>query len=115
MKRETIRRVTKPTGILIGLPEPLGATCEGVLAQRGIRVLRVSHVAAACERIPVTMPELVVVPARMHPDERDMLVDRCVAVGASVLEIGPSETIEDLAKRLEDAADMALVRAMTRA
>src|SRR5262249_49491311 len=60
VKRETIQRVATPTAILVGLPDELAGTCTDVLGDGGLRVLRAGHVAAASERIPVVMPQLVV-------------------------------------------------------
>ncbi len=60
VKRETIQRKTSPGAMLIGLPETLAAASASALIDGGLRVLRVGHVAAACERIPVSMPQVVV-------------------------------------------------------
>ena len=110
VKRETIQRKTTPTAMLVGLPDALGPTCATALTDGGLRVLRVGHVAAAAERIPVIMPQLVVIPAGMSRSDSDLLADGCVAVGAEVLTVEADADLVKLSARLKDAANMALVR-----
>lgn len=112
MKRETIQRVATPTAILVGLPEPLVSLCTEALGDHGLRVLRVGHVAAASERIPVVMPQLVLVPTTMRVEEIEMLQDRCVAVGADLLRMAPTLTPEQVAGELKGAASAALMKAL---
>ena len=113
VKRETIQRVATPTAILVGIAEPLATACTDALADGGLRVLRVGHVAAACERIPVIMPQLVVVSTVIRPEDVDMLVDRCVAVGAEVVKVPPdAESNASVVKGLKDAANAALIRSL---
>ena len=104
-----------PTALLVGVAEPLATTCTDALGDGGLRVLKVGHVAAACERIPVTMPQLVVVASSIRQDELDMLADRCVAVGAEVLKV-PTDAAPGaaLTAMLKDAANMALIRSLRR-
>ena len=75
-------------------------------------MLRVGHVAAASERIPVVMPQLVLVSTTLRPDDLDTITDRCVAVGAEVVTIGPNENRVALAATLKAAAHTALVKAL---
>jgi hypothetical protein len=115
VRRETIQRVATPTALLVGVAEPLAASCTGALADGGLRVLKVGHVAAACERIPVIMPQLVVVTATLRQEEADMLADRCVAVGAEILKVAPDVTVDAALKStLKEAANMALIRSLRR-
>lgn len=115
VRRETIQRVATPTALLVGVPEPLAQTCTDALSDGGLKVLRVGHVAAACERIPVIMPQLVVVASNIRQEESDMLADRCVAVGAEVLKVAPDAAPDAALKALlKDAANMALVRSLRR-
>lgn len=100
--------------MLVGLDDELATACADTLADGGLKVLRVGHVAAACERIPVVMPQLVVVPASLRPEEAEPLNDRCVAVGAEVIRIAPEQDARELAVMLKDAANMALIRALRR-
>ena len=112
MKHETIQRVATPTAILVGLPEPLASMATEFLGDGGLRVLRVGHVAAASERIPVVMPQLVLVPTTMRAEELEILNDRCVAVGADVVAIAPETPAATLAAQLRTASTNALVKAL---
>ena len=114
MKRETLQRVATPTAILVALPDDLAATCTETLADGGLKVLRAGHVAAACERIPVTMPQLVIVMATVRPEEMELLNDRCVAVGAEVIQLALDADRRALKVMLKDAANVALIRALRR-
>lgn len=114
MRQQTLQRVASPTAILVTLAEPLATTVADLLADGGLKVLRVGHVAAACERIPVTMPQIVVVSTTMRPEDAESIVDRCVAVGAEVLKLEPDVDPASLKKRLKDAANDAVVRSFRR-
>jgi hypothetical protein len=113
VKRDTIQRVATPTAILVGVVEPLATVCNDTLAAGGLRVLRVGHVAAACERIPVVMPQLVIISTTLGPEDTDMLTDRCVAVGAEILKVAPESAVDGAIRAtLKDAANMALIRSL---
>lgn len=112
MRNETIQRVATPTAILVGLPEPLSSLCIEALGELGLRVLRVGHAAAASERIPVVMPQLVLVPTTIRPAELDSLNDRCVAVGADLLQLAPDTAPDALTALLKSAANVALIKAL---
>lgn len=112
MKRETIQRFATPTGILVGLPDELAAVCTDALGEGGLRVLRVGHVAAASERIPVVMPQLVLISATIRQDELEILNDRCVAVGAEVIRLATDIDRTALANMLRNAANTALIKAL---
>lgn len=71
--------------MLVDLGPRLTAACQETLASLGFRVVLVAHVPAACERIAVTMPLLLVADADAQQRERDELRDRAVAVGAEML------------------------------
>lgn len=113
MKGQTIQRVATPTAMMVGLPEQLAGRCTAVLAGSGLRVLRVGHVAAACERMPVAMPQLVLARADLEEGERELLADRCVAVGAHLLALDPEATLASLSPVLLEAAGAALLRAQS--
>ncbi len=83
-----------------------------VMADGGLRVLRVGHVAAASERIPVTMPQLIVVSSLMRADEFETLNDRCVAVGAEVLKLDPDTSERTTAALIRTASRNALMKAL---
>jgi hypothetical protein len=110
--KHTIQRVATPTAILVGLPEELAGVCTDALGEGGLRVLRVGHVAAASERIPVVMPQLVIVSSAMRADDFETLTDRCVAVGAEVLQLSTETDHAALATRLRSAANTALIKAL---
>lgn len=112
MKRETIQRIATPTAILVGLPDQLAGLCTDVLGDGGLRVLRVGHVAAASERIPVVMPQIVVVWTTIGQQEFDILNDRCVAVGADVFRVGPGTDLDELVTELKNACNMAFIKAL---
>lgn len=113
-KGATIQRIATPTAILVGLPEDLAAECIETLSDGGLKVLKVGHVAAACERIPVVMPQLVVTTTALNAQDAETLNDRCVAVGAEIIKITPGQDLRALAVQLKDAANMALIRALRR-
>lgn len=113
-KSATIQRVATPTAFLVGLPEPLASITDEILVDGGLRVMRVGHVAAACERLPVVMPQLVVALVTMLPQDAEVLADRCVAVGAELLKVSPEGNVEATKTLLRDAANMALIRALRR-
>lgn len=114
MKQRTIQRVVAPTAMLIGLADELASTCGAILTSTGLKVLRVAHVAAACERIPVAMPQLVLVSTTLPSDDRETITDRCVAVGAEVLRVEPNVDLQVFGELLRNAADTAFVRSLRR-
>jgi hypothetical protein len=114
VRGQTIQRVATPTAILVGLPEPLASWVADVLADGGLKVLKVGHVAAACERLPVVMPQLVVVPAALAQADRETIEDRCVAVGAQLKAIDVEAQPTMHLAMLKDAANEALIRALRR-
>lgn len=112
VKRETLQRITAPTAILVGLPDGVAAVANDVLVTAGMRVLRVGHPAGAAERIPVVMPGLVVMMTGLRDEELELLVDRCLAVGAETLSIAEEEA--DLESKLAEAGRTAFIRALKR-
>lgn len=100
--------------MIVGLPEDLASRSAEILTDNGLRTLKVGHVAAASERIPVVMPHLVVIPTTLSPTDDETLADRCVAVGAEVLKIAPGTDSRALELLLKDAANSAIVRALRR-
>ena len=78
----TIIRQVNMTAMLVG---PNGDVADKVaigFEHAYMRVVRVGHAAAACERLAVAMPQVVVVLGTLRADERDALSDRATAVGA---------------------------------
>jgi hypothetical protein len=114
VKRETIQRVATPTAILVAVPDDLSTLCADTLADGGLKVLKVGHVAAAAERIPVVMPQLVLLGSGLRPEELEAMKDRCVAVGAAVVHVAPGADRRDLASALKHAANTAFIKALRR-
>jgi hypothetical protein len=114
MKRETIQRVATPTAILVALPEPFATQCSDQLADDGLKILKVGHVAGACEQLPIVMPQLVLAPATMAAADLDSLEDRCVAVGATLMKVEPTADWNALRPGLRQAGNDALIRALRR-
>lgn len=110
--RGTLQRIPTPTAVLVVLPDALADTCQEVLADAGVRVLRVGSVAAAAERIPVTMPQLVVVSTLMSAPDLEVVNDRCVAVGAEILKLDPDTSPRATAALVRTSARNALIRAL---
>lgn len=114
VRQQTLQRVASPTAILVSLLEPLATTVAERLTAGGLKVLRVGHPAAAGERIPVTMPQIVVIPADMRADDAESISERCVAVGAEILRVDASSDPAVLAETLAEAASSAMVRSWRR-
>lgn len=112
MVRGTLQRIPTPTAVLVVLPDGLVRTCVEVLSEAGVKVLRVNSVAAAAERLPVTMPQLVVVSALMIPAELEIITDRCVAVGAEILKLDPETPENVTAALVRTSARNALIKAL---
>ena len=108
-----MQRIPTPTAILVGLPDNLAETCTQTLDDAGVRILRVGHVAAAAERIPVTMPQLIIVTTLMPQAELDVLMDQCVAVGAEVVKIDPDTSPRATAAMIRGSARNALIKALS--
>ncbi len=113
MSRATIQRVATPTAILVGLPDDVASMCVEVLSDGGLRPLRVGHVAAASERIPVVMPQVVVFSSTLRPEELDSLDERCVAVGAEVIRVAPGADLQALKATLTTAATNAMIKMLS--
>jgi hypothetical protein len=71
--------------MLVDLGPKIAAACSELLGSIGYRVVFVAHVPAACERIAVVMPLLLVADADALDRDREDLRERAVAVGAHVL------------------------------
>jgi hypothetical protein len=103
----TIIRHVSMTAMLVG---PNGEVAEKVASrfeEAHVKVVRVGHAAAACERLAVAMPQVVVVLGTLRADERDALSDRATAVGALLMYVDPeldAETLDELVARAAQAA-----------
>ena len=106
MESPIIRHVNM-TAMLVG---PNGEVADKVaagFARARVHVVRVGHAAAACERLAVAMPQVVVVLGTLRADERDAVADRATAVGALLMYVDPEldeETLDELVGRAAQAA-----------
>ena len=110
----TIIRQVNMTAMLVG---PNGKVADDVaeyFALARVIVVRVVHAAAACERLAVSMPQVVVVLGTLRPDERDALADRATAVGALLMYFDPQLDPETLQELVGRAAQAAIERKMLR-
>jgi hypothetical protein len=114
VKRDTIQRLPTPSAILVGLPEPLATNCHDLLVDGGLKVAKVGHATAACERIPVEMPQLVMAPSTLAAKDLELLEDSCVAVGAELMKIVTTAVFTSLLPTVKDAANRALISALRR-
>lgn len=112
VKGPTVQRVPATSAVLVGLETVLLDRCRDVLQSAGIKVLAVGHVAAACERIPIVMPQLVIARSVLPEVEAERLNDSCVAVGADLMRLGLDVDLDALTPRLKSAAGIAKIRAM---
>ncbi len=97
----TTQLYVEPSAIVVGLPDDMLALCHEYLPPGGLAVKRVAHAHAACERIAVLLPRLVVVPADMRAADLDLIEDRAAAVGAIVLHLEADHGYELLGAQLD--------------
>lgn len=102
---QTMPRMDMATAMLVALDERIAGACITILDDAGFRVIRVKHVAPALERLPVIMPQLVIVPATLRKEESEPLADRCVAIGAEVLKLAPDIDVRQLVALVTNAAN----------
>ncbi len=81
----TRKIVPNPSAMAVGLPDALAEASALHLAP--LPVMRVAHVVAACERMVVTRPQVIVVMATAP--QVDVLRERAVDVGAELAELTP--------------------------
>lgn len=110
----TIIRTLDTTAMVVGPGGPATEKIASGFEQYRVRVVRVAHAAAACERLAVSMPQVVVVIGTLRPDERDALADRATAVGALVLYVDPALDDETLTEIIGRAAQAAMDRKTSR-
>lgn len=96
----TTELYVEPSAILVDLSDELLALCHEYLPLGGLTVYRVGHAHAACERMAVLLPRLVVVPAAMRASDLDIIEDRAEAVGATVLHLDAAHGYELLGAQL---------------
>lgn len=96
----TTELYVEPSAITVGVGDDLLALCHEFLPPAGLKVYRVAHAHAACERMAVLLPRLVIVPAAMRSVELDLIEDRAAAIGALVLHLDPGHGYELLGAQL---------------
>jgi hypothetical protein len=109
--------VIRQVSMLVMLVAPRGPFADDVgLRFERARVLltRIASVAAACERMAVAMPQVVVVLGNVTAEERDALNDRATAVGALVMYVDPALDEAALQSLVEGAARVAIERSLAR-
>src|SRR5215218_9048971 len=102
---QTMPRMDMATAMLVALDDRLAGACITILDDAGFRVIRVKHVAPALERLPVVMPQLVIIPSSLRKDEDDLLADRCVAIGAEILKLAADVDVRMLVAMVTNAAN----------
>jgi len=110
----TVYRHLDTVVLFIGANEELATKSAEIFEMVRIRVVRVAHPAAANERIPVVMPQMIVLLDQLHGTEREDLNDRAKAVGALVVDVDPTLDDGTRAEILERAAKAAFERGLTR-
>lgn len=103
----------EPHALVIGLPDEHVALCHEVMGDAGLRVdvLRTGlGLAAACEKIPKALPQMVVASASLGREALEALEDRAVAVGAVFLLLGERPDYEAMGRQLETGVILARER-----
>ena len=106
MDRTIIRQVSM-TAMLVGPTGRVADLVTALFAKARVTVVRVVRAAVACERLAVSMPQVVVVLGTLQADERDALSDRATAVGALLMYFDlelDEETLRELVARAAMAA-----------
>ena len=103
----------EPHALVVGLPDEHVALCHEVMGDAGLRVdvMRSGLAfAAACEKIPRALPQMVVVSASLGPEALAALEDRCIATGAVFLLLGERPDYESMGRQLETGVALARER-----
>lgn len=106
MEATVIRHVSM-SAMLVGPNSAVADKVTSRFEESNVKVVRAGHAAAACERLAIAMPQVVVVLGSLHSDERDSLADRATAVGALLMYMDPhldDETLDELVARAAQAA-----------
>lgn len=93
----------EPSAVVVGLSDEQVLLCHEVLGQARLRVHRFVGAADAAEPIAKLLPRLVVLPATLPQADLEMLDDRAIAVGASLLLLDGCESYDLLERELVDA------------
>jgi hypothetical protein len=109
VERTAIRQVNMSI-MLLGPDGTIAEKLTRAFAQTSVRLIRLVHAVAACERLPEAMPQVVVVIGPLGDRERDELTDRATAVGALVLDVDAGLDDDVLVALAERAATTAFER-----
>ena len=99
----------EPHAVVIGLPDEHVTLCHEVMGEAGLRVDVVRNDAAG-ERIPKSLPQMVVASASLGVDALSSIVDRAIAVGAVFLLLGERPDYESMGRQLETGVALARER-----
>jgi hypothetical protein len=93
--------------MLVALPEAEADVCARVLkpltAGRSVAIMRVAHIRAACERMLVTRPLVVVFAEALGAEERKLLTERAEDISAAIVTVSVKPDEADLRVRLFEA------------
>lgn len=96
-----------PCVMLVALAEAEAEVCARVLkpltAGRSVAIMRVVHIRAACERMLVTRPLVVVFAETLGPDDRKLLAERAEDISAAIVTLSKNADEADLRVRLFEA------------
>src|SRR4051812_10211619 len=70
----------------------------------GMSILRVNHAHAACQRMPTTLPLVVVVGGERTAEEVALLEEHTLAIGAQLVQLAQVKELDKLELHLKAAA-----------
>lgn len=110
----TVIRQVSMTVMLVAPKGPVADDVGERFERARVLLTRVASAAAACERMAVVMPQVVVVLGSLTAEERDALNDRATAVGALGMYVDPSLDDAAMQELVEGAARVAIERSLAR-
>ncbi|MDB4943137.1 MAG: hypothetical protein JWP97_2671 [Labilithrix sp.] len=113
MESTVIRHVSM-SAMLVGPNSDVADRVTSRFEESNVKVVRAGHAAAACERLAVAMPQVVVVLGSLRADEREALADRATAIGALLMDMDPELDDETLGELVARAARAAIERKFAR-
>ncbi len=97
--------------MLVALSEADADACTRVLkpltAGRSVAIMRVAHIKAACERMLVTRPILVIYAEALGGEERRLVVERAQDISAITFVLRPTTDDATLQAKLGEALKQA--------
>jgi hypothetical protein len=110
----TLIRQVDMSAMLVGPDGDATERVEHGFREARVKVIRMNNAGAACEALPVAMPQVVVILGSLLADERAALADRATAVGALVLDVDPELDDETLDELIGSATTAAITRKLMR-